>query len=201
MQPLCRALSIRHLFNSCITTPCPQTFGWTPPDTRQALLAMVRKAKPWNFRTSARVYLSGARPRSEEDKTRRYSMTKFALLGAAAALSTTFATPVVAQAVIQEPAAYALLHSDGNKGIGSAPSLRLEDVVVSRGTVNNMALAPSFRPSTPGKETTTRPWSAPVGHRQPRAADVAASTSVSQYLLDQEEANVDRKISGICRGC
>jgi hypothetical protein len=40
-----------------------------------------------------------------------------------------------------------------------------------------------------------------VGHRQPRAADVAASTSVSQYLLDQEDASVDRKISGICRGC
>jgi hypothetical protein len=50
-------------------------------------------------------------------------------------------------------------------------------------------------------ETTTRPWSAPVGHRQPRAADVSASTSESKQTLDQEDANVDRKISNVCRGC
>jgi hypothetical protein len=50
-------------------------------------------------------------------------------------------------------------------------------------------------------ETTTRPWSAPVGHRQPRAADVPTSTSASQQTLDQEDANVDRKISNVCRGC
>ena len=50
-------------------------------------------------------------------------------------------------------------------------------------------------------ETTTRPWSAPVGHRQPRAADVRASTSASEQILDQEDANVDRKISNVCRGC
>jgi hypothetical protein len=64
-----------------------------------------------------------------------------------------------------------------------------------------MALAPDFRPSMAGKEMTTRPWSAPVGHRQPRAADVPTSTSDSQSFLDQEDAIVDRKISGICRGC
>ena len=48
-------------------------------------------------------------------------------------------------------------------------------------------------------ETTTRPWSAPVGHRQPRVADVPASASLQ--TLDQEDANVDRKISNVCRGC
>jgi len=64
-----------------------------------------------------------------------------------------------------------------------------------------MALAPAFRPSMAGKEMTTRPWSAPVGHRQPRVADVPISTSGSQSFLDQEDAIVDRKISGICRGC
>lgn len=47
-------------------------------------------------------------------------------------------------------------------------------------------------------ETTIRPWSAPVGHRQPRAADVPASTTVH---IDPEEAVVDRKIRGVCRGC
>jgi hypothetical protein len=50
-----------------------------------------------------------------------------------------------------------------------------------------------------GYETATRPWSAPVGHRQPRAADIPASAS--QQILDQEGAIVDRKISNICRGC
>ena len=52
-----------------------------------------------------------------------------------------------------------------------------------------------------GRETATRPWSAPVGHRQPRAADIPASISASQQTLDQEDANVDRKIRNICRGC
>jgi hypothetical protein len=47
-------------------------------------------------------------------------------------------------------------------------------------------------------ETTIRPWSAPIGHRQPRAADVPASTTVH---IDPEEAVVDRKIRGVCRGC
>ena len=50
-------------------------------------------------------------------------------------------------------------------------------------------------------ETATRPWSAPVGHRQPRAADIPAATSASQQIIDQKDAIVDRKIRGICRGC
>ncbi|MFN5279628.1 hypothetical protein [Bradyrhizobium sp.] len=50
-------------------------------------------------------------------------------------------------------------------------------------------------------ETATRPWSAPVGHRQPHAADVPATTATSQQIIDQEDAMVDRRIRGICRGC
>jgi len=50
-------------------------------------------------------------------------------------------------------------------------------------------------------ETATRPWSAPVGHRQPRAADIPAAAAASQQIIDQEDAIVDRKIKGICRGC
>jgi hypothetical protein len=61
--------------------------------------------------------------------------------------------------------------------------------------------AQSFHPSVPGKETTTKPWTAPVGHRQPRAADAPATTMGTQDFLDQEDADVDRKINGICRGC
>jgi hypothetical protein len=58
---------------------------------------------------------------------------------------------------------------------------------------------------TPGayaaNETATRPWSAPTGHRQPHAADIPTGISASQQIIDQEDANVDRKIRGICRGC
>ncbi|QAU49977.1 hypothetical protein [Bradyrhizobium guangzhouense] len=61
--------------------------------------------------------------------------------------------------------------------------------------------AQSFHPSAIGKETTTRPWTAPVGHRQPHLSDVPATTMGPQDILDQEDAIIDRKISGICRGC
>lgn len=152
-----------------------------------------------NFRTAARVSLSEAHARSAKT-TWRYSMTKFTLL-VATILSTALATPVLAQAVIQEPGAYAFYHSNRDLKTRSARPQQREQAMAGGGTADAMALAPSFRPSMAGKETTTRPWSAPVGHRQPRAADVPTSTSVSQYVLGQEDANVDRKISGVCRGC
>jgi hypothetical protein len=57
----------------------------------------------------------------------------------------------------------------------------------------------TITPALAAGETATRPWSAPVGHRQPHAADIPASAS--QQILDQEDAIVDRKISNICRGC
>jgi hypothetical protein len=50
-------------------------------------------------------------------------------------------------------------------------------------------------------DMTAKPWPAPVGHRQPRPADIPASASASRQAIDQEDANVDRKISGVCRGC
>jgi len=74
------------------------------------------------------------------------------------------------------------------------------DYVVGRGTTDVMASAPSIPSSKRGLETSTKPWSVPVGDRQPRA-DVHTSTSVSQKSLDEEDANVDRKIKNICRGC
>jgi hypothetical protein len=55
--------------------------------------------------------------------------------------------------------------------------------------------------STRSAQTTV--WPAPVGHRQPRLSDVVSSAATPNALLslDQEDASVDRKISGICRGC
>jgi hypothetical protein len=128
-------------------------------------------------------------------------MAKLTFLGFAAFLSTATATPVPAQAVIQEPGAYAFHYSNGDLGIGSTPSQRREVVVVGDGTAGARASAPSVHSSRAGSETATRPWSAPVGHRQPRAADISPSTSASQQILDQEDANVDRKIRSVCRGC
>ena len=152
-----------------------------------------------NFRTPARVWLAEARTRSQT--TWSHSMSKFTLLGVATILSTALVTPVLAQAAIQEPGTHAFYHPNEDLGTGSKPSQRRDRFVISRGPADAMALAPSFRPSIPGKETTTRPWSAPVGHRQPRASDVPASMSVSQSVLDREDANVDRTIRSVCRGC
>ncbi len=126
-------------------------------------------------------------------------MTNFKLLGVAAVLSTALVVPALAQAVSQARGSYASYHPNGGSRPEPTPPRRREEVVVSRGSADAMALAPSFRPSMPGHETATRPWSAPVGHRQPRAADVPTSDSLS--VLDQEDADVDRKISSVCRGC
>jgi hypothetical protein len=118
-------------------------------------------------------------------------MAKFTLLGVATVLSIALVTPILAQPVVQERGSYAFYHPSGD----------MEPAPFGHGTTNATPLAPSFRPSVVGEETTTRPWSAPVGHRQPRTAEVPTSTSVSPYVLDQEDANVDRKIRGVCRGC
>jgi hypothetical protein len=128
-------------------------------------------------------------------------VTRFTPLGVATILSTLLVTPALAQAVIQEPGLYAFYHPNGGSRVGPKPTRRREAIVADRENANAMTLAPAFRPSMAGKEMTTRPWSAPIGHRQPRAADVPTSSSVSQSFLDQEDAIVDRKISGICRGC
>jgi hypothetical protein len=128
-------------------------------------------------------------------------MTKRTLLGAVAILSTALATPVLAQAVIQEPGAYALYRPNGDLGIAYTPSQRRELGAVGHGTGDTIASAPPVRSLIAGNETSTRPWSAPVGHRQPRAADVPTPTSASQQSLDQEDANVDRIVRGVCRGC
>ena len=50
-------------------------------------------------------------------------------------------------------------------------------------------------------ETATKPWAAPVGHHQPRASDIPSSIASDQLNLDEEDALVDRKIKGVCRGC
>jgi hypothetical protein len=150
-----------------------------------------------NIKVRTRVWLAEALIRA--GNCMETSMTRFTFLGVAAFLSTAIATPVLAQAVIQEPGAYAFHYPNGDSGIGSTLSQRREAVVAGGGAAG--ASVPSVHSSRAGRETATRPWSAPVGHRQPTAADVLPSTSTSQQILDQEDASVDRKIRNVCRGC
>jgi hypothetical protein len=44
---------------------------------------------------------------------------------------------------------------------------------------------------------------APVGHRQPRAGDVPSEKNLRDpnNPLSKEDADLDRKIRSICRGC
>ena len=124
--------------------------------------------------------LSAERARERCAIVRRHSMTRFSIVETAAILSVTLATPAFAQSA--------------TRASGACPLSSRAPVVVAAGVT---APAPSARPLPAGCETTTRPWSAPVGHRQPQAADVPPS----DRTLDQENANVDRIVRGICRGC
>ena len=46
------------------------------------------------------------------------------------------------------------------------------------------------------------PWPAPVGHRQPRADQVPSEKDNSAAAQEKrDDAELDRKIKSICRGC
>ena len=80
-------------------------------------------------------------------------MSKFALLGAAAVLSTMSMSALHAQA--------------GARELGACPSL-------SVASSETRAPAPTADWLPAGCERSTLPWSAPVGHRQPQLIDVTA---------------------------
>ena len=109
-------------------------------------------------------------------------MIRYTLSGLAMVLSLTFAIPVSAQATVHEPLGCRLaIEAEGG---GTKP-------------------APTADALPRGCETITFPWSAPVGHRQPQAADVTSpkpSFSIDREL-NEENARVDRLVRGICRGC
>jgi hypothetical protein len=48
--------------------------------------------------------------------------------------------------------------------------------------------------------TAQLPWLAPIGHRQPRQADVPRPEAVSAWKQQQIDQELDRKLI-ICRGC
>ncbi|GMO41239.1 MULTISPECIES: hypothetical protein [Bradyrhizobium] len=57
--------------------------------------------------------------------------------------------------------------------------------------------------STTGGASSGSVLPAPVGHRQPRAADVPSEKNLSNpnTPANKEDAELDRKIKSICRGC
>jgi hypothetical protein len=71
-------------------------------------------------------------------------MTRYKLLAAAVILSAATATPALAQAVIQEPGAYAFYHPNGDLGLGSA---RPSDAMASEPLRGNGNMA-RFRSAT-----------------------------------------------------
>jgi hypothetical protein len=81
--------------------------------------------------------------------------------------------------------------------------------VLGLAAILSAAIAPALSAQTmfhdplvmASNETATKPWAAPVGHRQVHASDLPASLREDLLHLDPEDAMVDRKISGICRGC
>jgi hypothetical protein len=107
-------------------------------------------------------------------------MSKFALFGAAAVLSTMSISALHAQAVTRE--------------LGTCPS-------PSVASSETRAPAPTADWLPPGCEKSTLPWSAPVGHRQPQLIDVLQAKSLSEPALDEENANIDRVVRSICRSC
>jgi hypothetical protein len=123
-------------------------------------------------------------------------MTKRLLVSMSVILSTVIAAPGFAQVVAKEPNSYALNIPAAGTGIGSVQRQRQGTSMVKSDAAD---AAPSVRPWKAGSETATMPWSAPMGHHQPTAVDVIEAES--RLTLDQEDANVDRIVRGICRGC
>ena len=55
-----------------------------------------------------------------------------------------------------------------------------------------------------GAENQGHPWAAPVGHRQPKQADVGDDKGSEDRVtkeIDEENRILDRELKGICRGC
>lgn len=109
-------------------------------------------------------------------------MIRFPLLAMVAAMTLSFAMPVSAQARVRD-----------------LPICRMPIEALDSG----VPPAPTASAAPMGCETTTRPWSAPVGHRQPQAIELEATDATASIdeQLTQENARIDRLIQGICRGC
>lgn len=78
------------------------------------------------------------------------------------------------------------------KVLGLAATLLADPIAAARAEI-----AAPRATTTPPIDAGVKPWPAPNGHRQPRAADVPPGANLSADLLELE---IDRKLR-ICRGC
>jgi hypothetical protein len=127
---------------------------------------------------------------------------KLSLLSVGMFLTTVILTPAFPQGISQDSGAYVSSDSEADLESRSGASRPPEvTTAVSRPPADAMASVSSGRPWTPGRETSTKPWSAPAGHHQPRAIDVLTSASSFEQFFEDEDARVDRIVRNICRGC
>jgi hypothetical protein len=126
---------------------------------------------------------------------------KLSLLSVVMFLTTAIVTPAFPQEVSQDSGASVSSDSKADLKSQSTLSRPRKVIVVNRRTADAMASVSSGRPWIPGSETTTKPWSAPAGHHQPRAIDVLTSASSFEQIFEDEDARVDRIVRNICRGC
>jgi hypothetical protein len=87
------------------------------------------------------------------------------------------------------------------------PASAKDQLAIDGGTPQRLAMIDGAAGHQTGEVGTTKIPStvspAPIGHRQPRAIDASMINSARNADVDLqlEDATVDRKISGICRGC
>jgi hypothetical protein len=72
-------------------------------------------------------------------------------------------------------------------------------------TLLMLTIGPAAIAQTGGSSSSSKqgPWPAPVGHRQPRVDQVPPEkdANTTDAAMKREDAELDRKLKSICRGC
>jgi len=121
------------------------------------------------------------------------------LLAIATLLTVAIATPVFSHDAKQGPEAVASVEPGAISGARDTSTQGGSEFTV--GQIKPTKAPEPDSPWVPGNETATQPWSAPVGHHQPRASDAPTAPASVQQMLDEEDARIDRIVRSICRGC
>jgi hypothetical protein len=76
-------------------------------------------------------------------------------------------------------------------------------VLIANPMLSPAAVAQTGRAGGTSSTNAGGTWPAPVGHRQPRAQDVPQEKNLSNpnTPANREDAELDRKLKSICRGC
>lgn len=92
--------------------------------------------------------------------------------------------------------------TDAARRSNTTPCLMRRAVAVAAAVAFFGFAPPAEAASQQGGLTSHLPWLAPVGHRQPRQADIPQNEVLSAWERDQQHGDdeLDRKLV-ICRGC